>query len=161
MQRFVQMRVTVIRFVVTMLIVLAIGCQSRPPADVQPFMGRLNDQTRSEFQSFPAERQVAIFLQVRKYSRPPNYFLASEIASQNGSQALAIATSRLKGEQDESTDLQLIDLIHVLCVSKQVCTDQMLLSVISSKVESMSNGAYRQQGTDLLQAIRESSAHPQ
>jgi len=153
------MRVTVIKAFTTMLAVMAIGCPSRPPAEIRPFMGRLDEQTRSQFQSFPVERQLDIFLQVRKYSRPPNYFLASEITSQNANQALAIATSRLKDERDESAKLQLIDLIHVICISKHTCGNPTLLSLISTQVESMSNSAYRQQGTDLLRAIRESSAH--
>ena len=137
-------------FVALSLLIILSGCYGCPstilPRDCREFFALLSREQESKFRSYPVDKQVDLYL-CGMNREPPEIGYAAYIA-ESGDKDIPYLLQRLKAEQLEIRQMQIIDIFVVLAIKgnlrgRQDVVDQLEEVVVKIRYEPVRLKAQR------------------
>jgi hypothetical protein len=130
------------------------GCGERPQA-CKEFLDMPRPQLRAQFETFPLEKQIDVYLCAMKVE-PPDVGLANKIADR-GEGALPVLMQRLKSSGQESKQEDIIYVLEVMSDHGSLRGRKDLVADIGRVIDEMKSGPVRERCAERLRKIEVNS----
>lgn len=130
--------------------------RSQASKECKEYLNLHPDQRLSQFQSYPIEKQVSVYLCMAR-REAPDLGLAESIAKQ-GESVIPYLVERLKSEPDEYDQRKIILIFEVLSENGHLRAKQDVLTCIREVVSSMKDAGHKEIAVERLQAIEQNVA---
>lgn len=136
---------------ITLLLFCSFDSGCRPPAECREFLDLPLNRRHVEFRNYSIERQLDIYPCGRS-ERPPDRSLAYIIA-ERGDEAIPFIVARLKSEQDEGNQDNLISILEVMSYDGHLRGKQDVIEQIRQIISAMRFDAVRERSLERLRRI--------
>jgi hypothetical protein len=144
------------RLLIAVGILVCAGCtQPKLSQDAQSFRGKVDEQKAKEFLALPYDKQIDVFLEVARSSKPGDYFLAYVIEDSKEPIHGALE-QRLKSESEQSRLVDLIELTSIVCRQGRCENKPSLISSVRIAAGRVQKSKAR--ADDALQRIERTSS---
>jgi len=131
------------------------ACPPKPPAECRSFLELSLEQRSVEFQTYPLEKQLEIYLCAMK-TEPPNSSLAYSIADR-GEQAVPVVVAKLKSLKNEGDQEDVIYVLEVMSDRGYLRGKKEVISQIRDVVDAMKLDLIKNRSSERLRKIQVNS----